>query len=649
VVTTEDGTFPNGYVTFAPAGQGGVNIIQLTGISSDPEEAARLANLYAEEYVELTKEASRTYLTSTRRLLEDQEEEIGEDLREAEDAVRAFRTTRGAAGLDAESNYLVQQIASLEAERDLAQIDLGMKESSRKALENEINNISPQLARRLASTLDEQLKLVHDRIAEKETQKADIEMRNPALAQGGTTGNATIDENYGKVTRDLQQLQNQAQQLSEQIVEEVSATGHIAGDQAGLTHVAELRRRLTQERIDISGLESKIDVLNNRIAAANQKYRTIPGQSLDLARLERDRVAAERMHVSVVERLQQARIDEESKPGYANILRNAVVPFNPIRPNRMRFLLVGLCFGIFMGIGIAVMRDKLDNRVYKPDQLRDQGYKLIGTIPTHSTMIEESYKGEHFVECEGLRVSSNLVTLLAPTSPIAEAYRHIRTNIQFSRPDRVIQTLLVTSASASEGKTTTAANLAVVMAKAGRRTLLIDADLRRPRQHEIFGIKQSPGLVQFLCDEPSFRMDLVDTGIDNLYVMPAGRVISRSSELLATKRMRDFLEDMRRQFDVIIFDTPPIRVATDASLLSTQCDATILVTRAGQTREGELDLGMDALEAVGAQIIGTVFNGFDISMAFGLKYKYHDYSRYSEYSNYSYYRPNTPKQLDSTS
>jgi Mrp family chromosome partitioning ATPase len=90
-------------------------------------------------------------------------------------------------------------------------------------------------------------------------------------------------------------------------------------------------------------------------------------------------------------------------------------------------------------------------------------------------------------------------------------------------------------------------------------------------------------------------------------------------------------------------------VATDASLLSTQCDATILVTRAGQTREGELDLGMDALEAVGAQIIGTVFNGFDISMAFGLKYKYHDYSRYSEYSNYSYYRPNTPKQLDSTS
>ena len=411
----------------------------------------------------------------------------------------------------------------------------------------------------------------------------------------------------------------------------------MTGETAGLSYVARLRQQIAQERMQITGQESRIQVLESRLREYNADLRTIPAQTTELARHERERTYAERMYEGVVGQLQRARIAEESEPGYAHIIRMATRPLLPSRPDVVRSLAMGIFLGLVLGFGLGIVRDKLDNRIYKPDQLKAKGYHLIGTVPNLKQLIKSEHKGKEFVEADGQKYSTSLVSLLNPISPITESYRNVRTHIQFSRPEAVVQTILVTSASVSEGKSTTSANLAIVMAEAGRRTLLIDADLRRPREHSLFGIDISPGLVQFLCNEPEFDADIVKTNIDNLFIVPAGRVVSKSSELLATRRLRDFLKEMRDQFDVIIIDTPPVRVATDAALLSTQCDATLLVVRAGQTKEGELDLALQSLASVGARVTGLLFNGFDVSMAYGYKYRYKDYGRYSQYSKYGYY------------
>lgn len=619
-----------GYPKFEPEGKQGNNIIRIIGVSDSPHEAALIANLYAQEYVHLTKEASRTHITAARELLEEQEQRRLEELRQAEEQVQAYLSREGAVGLDQEGSYLVQKIAELEAQRDEARIDLQTRRASLQALEQEIERVNPRLAERISSNVEQQIQNLQAQIAQKEIDKRQILLRNPNLAEDAPE--------LADLNREIRQLQDVVDQLSEQYVNEVTEAGGMTGNETGFAYVANLRQQIAQERINISGLETKISVIDRRLRDYQGELRTIPEQSMELARLERLRQYAERMYQSVVERLQDVRITEESEPGYARVLREAVEPQEPVRPDKKRYLVLGIFFGLMLGLGLAMVRDKLDNRFYKPDHLRARGLSVLGTIPDLKPLIKKEHGNRPMVEHDGQRISTSLVTLLNPMSPVVEAYRHLRTNIQFSRPDRVVETILVTSSSIEEGKSTTAANLAVVMAEAGRRTVLVDADLRRPRAHEILGRDLEPGLVQFLLRSPRFDEEMVKTDIDNLYMIPAGKVVSRSSELFATKRMRDFLETLRARFDVIIIDTPPVRVATDAVLLSTQCDLALVVVRAGQTKEGELDFTLEALGGVGAPVLGAIFNGFDVSMAYGHKYRFRHYDRYAQYtSKYGYY------------
>jgi len=613
-----------GTTRFDPEGKSGNNIIRITGISPSARDATILANLYAEEYVQLTKEASRTHITATRQLLEAQEQKRQQDLRDVEERIKQYRSAKGGERLDQGSAFVVNKIGQLEAGRDDARIELQTHQAQLRSLEKEVADTNPRLATRIASNVDQQISDLQGKITEKETEKREILLQNPNLESDSPE--------LGTINSEIQQLKDQVGDLSRQYVQEATAAGGLSGSGTGIDYLASLRQKIAEEKITISGLQKRITVMENRLRTYQGDLKTIPEQSLELARLERMHQYADRMYQAVVERLQDVRITEESEPGYAHVLRVASVPLSPVRPDKTKYLVLGVFFGLLLGLGIAVVRDKLDNRIYKPDQLRGLGYTVLGTVPNLKPLIKAENEGGEFVDREGERLATSLVTLLNPLSPIVEAYRHLRTNIQFSRPDVVVQTIMVTSASVGEGKSTTATNLAVSMAEAGRRTLLIDADLRRPQVNELLGIDLGPGLVHFLLKEPDFDQQVVKSKIDNLYVMPAGKIVPRSSELFATKRVRDFIDDMRSRFDVIIIDTPPVRVATDAALISTQCDATLFVVRAGQSKEGEVEMGMEALASVGTQVIGTVLNGFDVSMAYGYKYRYQHYDQYAQYT-----------------
>ena len=264
--------------------------------------------------------------------------------------------------------------------------------------------------------------------------------------------------------------------------------------------------------------------------------------------------------------------------------------------------------------------------------MRDRGYSLIGTVPDTTDLIERDFEGKDTVQIDGRSIDSRVITLLNPMAAASEAYRALRTSVQFSRPDVVVQTIVVTSSNPGEGKSTTAANLAVVMAQAGRRTLLIDADLRKPTGHKKFGVPREPGVVQLLFDDKPIEMsDFIEVA-DDLWMLPAGALAPNPSELLGSRRMRDVLQEMKEQFDIIILDAPPVLAATDPVLLATQVDATLVVTRAGMTKDYDLAATMDALLGVGASVIGTVLNGFDVSNAYGYRYKY----AYRYGSDYAY-------------
>ena len=204
---------------------------------------------------------------------------------------------------------------------------------------------------------------------------------------------------------------------------------------------------------------------------------------------------------------------------------------------------------------------------------------------------------------------STLITLTDPRSPVSEAYRSLRTNLEFFSLDEPIRTLVVTSPGAEEGKSTVLANLAVVLAQGGKRVILADCDLRRPTQHTLFGLDNTAGLTTMMVDETAqSEPPLRRTSVDGLRVLPAGPSPPNPAELLGSRRMKEAMAALIEQTDLLLFDAPPVLAVTDALVLAVQADGVLLVVKAGGTKREHVQQAKERLERVNARIVGSVLN-----------------------------------------
>ncbi len=611
-----------------------VDVIRMTATSNVPKEAALMANQYMREYINLTRRMSRRQAQASVEFLQQQVTQGQDSLERAEARIESFLDRARTVSLDQEAAKLFSQITQAQAARDEAQLELQSRRALLTSLEQRLDSVDANLPQRLASGVEGEIQLVQERLNELQTRKNLALANNPDLTPDSPR--------LLKTNLEIEELRDQKRNLVEQYIEEVRAVSGMsfggAEGAGGISGVAELQRQALEARIAVQGLESRIDVINEREREYEAELDAIPEQSRELSRLQRDRANAEKTYQAFLERLQGARVEEASEPGYAEPVREALVPNTPVRPNTQRNLMAGFFGGLFLGLGLALARSALDKRIYKPEELREQGRNVIGIVPDIAALDVRKRRGaqeETYVEQEGRRFDASLVSLVSPMSAAAEAYRHLRTNIQFSSPDKSVRTILVTSATMGEGKSVTAANLAVVMAQAGRRTLLIDADLRRPRVHRLMGAQREPGLVQRLFSEngavdKGAVTEEMETGIDNLYVLTAGKAVPNPAELIGSESMSNLMGRLQEEFDTVIVDSPPVLAATDAALLSTRCDATIVVARAAQVKTYELDHCLKSLKSVGATVVGVLLNGFDASKGYGYRYGYHYY--YDAYS-----------------
>lgn len=219
------------------------------------------------------------------------------------------------------------------------------------------------------------------------------------------------------------------------------------------------------------------------------------------------------------------------------------------------------------------------------------------------------------------RMTNSLITISNPRSPIAEAYRTLRTNLEFSNLDKTLRALLVTSAGAEEGKSTTLANLAVTIAQSGKRVILVDADLRRPTQHQIFTLKNNPGLTDMVRDDAMLAQPpLQDSGVANLQILTSGQLPPNPAEILGSKRMSEILTALLEHADIVLFDAPPLLAVTDAAVLASKVDGVLLVVSAGKTKRESAKKAQAQLEKINARIIGVVVNNVQVEK--GAQYYY---------------------------
>ncbi len=597
---------------------GGADAIRVNAVSTDPREAELIANAYAQAFAQLTQDQSRSGASASREFLEAQVSTQSERLQETDSAVQSYMLQEGAVALEEGTSRLVDQIATLDARRDQASVNLQTKRAELSALQGELARLEGQLGARLSSNLDSELDAARTKIQQLRAELEPYYRQTPSLRTDPAPPQAVA-----RIQTELRRVEADQERIARELSAQSLASGSSPDDQrAGFVRAADLRAQISAARVAVRGLEAEVGQVTSRLRQYEGELSDVPTQSIELAQLERERQAAETLYGALEQNLQQARVAEQSQLGYARVIRPAfpaTAPFSPLRArNTILALLCGLVFGSLLAVGKA----RLDHRVHTPDDLVKLGHAVIGTVPTTEALIQDEYGGAETAEVNGRRVDTHVVSLLNPMATASEAYRALRTNIQFSRPDKVVQTILVTSSSPGEGKSVTAANLAVVFAQAGRRVLLVDADLRRPTVHTKLGLPREPGLVQTLFSTGPLDVDALDRLADDLYVLPAGSLAPNPSELIGSRRMRDLIADMRETFDVVIFDAPPALAATDAVLLSTQCDVTLMIARAGETKDFEMASALTALADVGTTPSGFVLNAFDVRRAYGYRYKY---------------------------
>jgi uncharacterized protein involved in exopolysaccharide biosynthesis/Mrp family chromosome partitioning ATPase len=612
--------------------------VRVQASSPDAEEAALIARVYTDEYVALTRETSRAHITALRRFLEGQVAQRRVELAEAEALVADYRAGAGAVDLDVQTQAAVQQIATLQAGLDAARVEGQMRRATVASLERELGAIQPRLESRAAATAGPELTAVEAQMTLLRNQLDQIYARNPALR-----GRPDAHPDLRALTDRMEELDAHRRTLAARTAADVVESGGLdasSSGQNGPGYLADLRRQIAEQRAALDGARASAGALASRLGEASGQLSSVPERDRELAGLERDRQALAQLVVSLTTRLEDARVAEESGFGLVQVIRRPQVPREPSSPNLPLLLGVGCVLGLIAGAGAATVRHRTDARTHTPADLDEAGFRVLGTLPD---LGERAYGGRVQVEDpasspghaggslagHGVQVHASLVALTEPLSPEAEAFRHVHAALLHGGPSSLPpQVVLVAGPEVGTGKSLVAANLAVVAAQAGRRTLILDADLRRPAVQGYLGLGDGPPLG---AGPPGANVVYWNTAVPGLFAVTAREPADAPEDLWSPEQAARLLSHVREAFDLVVVDAPAALVAADAAVLAPHCDAALLVAEAGRTDADALAQVAGELAASGLRRIAAVLNRFRAERTIGYRASlgYRQSTRYS--------------------
>jgi polysaccharide chain length determinant protein (PEP-CTERM system associated) len=592
------------------------DIIEIKYRAPSPREAAHIANAYANQYYQRDLELSRGEISEVRQFLKEQLVNIQDALELSEEQLRQFKEQEKVAALSEETEALVKQLAEFEGMYNEAA-------TSRDASQKRLDYLRGELAKTRSTMVDDITQISSPLIQELRQEISNLEaIRAGFIAKG-------YDENFDKMV----EIQSQIEKTKTKMKEEASKlVSRDLAPENPLVYSQDLVDRILSLQIEVSSLNAKAQALNDVVREYEAKLQSLPEKSLQLARLERAAKVNENIYLMMREKYEEARITEAGQMGMVRVIDRAKEPLYPIRPKKKLNLILGAIIGLGLGIGITLLVDYLDDSLKSIEDIeRYTGLRVLGSIPEIKTdekkKVHRKRSAAH-QEQEVQKIASRMVTHFEPKSPVSEAYRTFRTNIQFARFEKPPRTLLVTSAGPGEGKSTSVANLAITMAQMGTRTLLVDADLRRPVLHSIFEQRKDLGLTNVLLGNMSLEEAIHELQVPNLSLLCCGTLPPNPSELLGSEAMRILIERLKETYDVILFDSPPVVAVTDAAVLSTQIDGTILIVSSGETTRNAENRAKTLLNNVQAQILGAVLNNVRVEGRYGSYYYYYYYHYY---------------------
>jgi capsular exopolysaccharide synthesis family protein len=592
------------------------DVLKISVSARDSSDAVFLANRISDVYRNIDLAGGQGELHFVLSFLDSQITRYENRLAVVETELQEFQSNEQIYSLDGSAELLLKDLTMYEGiyYTNMAELEVALERV--KYLKGQLSESEKALMDEITNTNNPMIVALRGKIAELEAQKVQ----------------QMVDEGWGEnslQSRDYNRRILEMKAKLTDITESLILSGWSEEDPFAASQ--EIFNKIVEQQVEVHAASSRAAEYKKLVDQMSERLTILPIQTLQYARLERNLKLNENLYLTMKQKYEESRITEAGQMGKVRILDPALVAIK-IKPNKKINLILGIILGFGLGLGNAFIREFLDNTVKAVEQLERKGLVILGIIPDmQGPNSNISVKKMASPSKGGTDFKRRLITYEDPKSPISESYRSLRTNVSYaSASDKKIKSILITSSQPGEGKSTTTANLAIAYAQLNKRTLLVDADLRKPVQHNVFGHSRGPGLSEYLVGNVQEISEIINPSkIDNLSIITAGELPPNPSELLGSNVMSRLVAQLESEWDIILFDSPPIVAVTDASMISGELDAIALVVKAGQTERSAVDRALDTIQKVKAPLIGAILNGASQD-SLGGKYAYY-------YSYYNYY------------
>jgi polysaccharide biosynthesis transport protein len=615
-----------------------------------------ITNTITEVLKQRNLEVRREETSNVRKIIEEQLVTFKKQLDESEIALKNFKESSKVTVIDREAEEIFRRITE-------AEITYNQAKANYDAASKRLIFIQEKLKKERADLVPSITKITSPWAQKLKEQLVELEVQYTTLKV----------QNYTEDHPKMQELQKQIEQTKQNLKDE---SLKIASGENIVDPISQIQKYMEESinlEIEIQTYRAQETTLQEVIDNYKRNLNTMPDKELRLAQLLRNKEVSEKIFMTLSEKREEAKIAEAEKVGNIRIIDPATVPPSPIKPKKILNLLVAIILGTSIGIVMSLVLDFFDNSIKTAEEAEKLvSLSVIGTIPKLRISKPQLTEKIQNNMTKMPDMTSRLITNNDPKSPESESFRTLRTNLQFSAIDSPKKLILVTSPNPSEGKSFIIANLSITTAQMGLKTLLIDADLRKPVAHYLFQKKREPGLIDVLVhsripknknegpttngpeqsenliatkSEDSFNINSLNdnlndleylnlktslkkvisaTHIPNLDLLTCGSIPPNPSEILGSKAIHKLMLELKNQYDTIFIDAPPINIVTDAGVLATIVDGALLIIKAGQTEKQDVKIAKNLLQKANCNILGIIINYVS------------SYDEYSKYYNYYY-------------
>lgn len=566
------------------------DILEVSYASQNPEEAAKVVNILIKNYLENNLVVNKAEAVSAKEFLEGQLPKVQESLQETETAIRRIKESNEFIAPDEDTRAMIEGMQELQAEISKAQGEMASADSRASYIRNKLGLTAEQA---VVLTTVSQAPEIRETIAK--LQNAESEL---AVVQARFTPNSP----------NVIELREQVGSLKKLLGKQtVSIGGEKAKDIIDNIKTGEIQQELTNELINLEasnfGLKKQIASLTEIEQSRRTRIKRVPELEQKLRKLNRELDSLESTYKVLWQQLQTVRIAESQDPGNVRVISNAVVPTEPISSRAVGYLASG-SLALLAAAGVIYLLEMSDKSIKTIDEAKQlYGYPWLGTIP--------GIDKNKILGLPGSKQDSLVPKIVVrdhPSLPLSESYRMLQSNIKFLNSGRSVNSIVITSSAAQEGKSTVAANLAASMAQIGNKVLLVDADLHHPIQHHIWNTHNDRGLSNVVAEQLDPRM-VIEEVLPNLDLITSGTTIPASAALLDSQRMRMLIDYWSESYDYVIIDTPSLDLTADAPIIGRIADGVLFVVKPGSVDRAQASFTKEILDQSGLNMLGIVFNG----------------------------------------